>query len=197
MSNLIAEDFPPYRFITIEGLDGVGKSTAVQMLAKRIGGLAMQTPDPAFSVERREIEARGQTSDKLSFYMSSMVRQRTKFEAGLQKNHVVCDRYIHSTLAYQWPQSVNLPNNPREMFPDLLWPDLSFLLISDESTRHCRLSHREFIEGRVNQADHNKLILTVAEQRFMAMSDLIRVDTTNLSQSLVCDLLINHLVQKI
>ena len=135
MSNLIAKEFPPYRFITIEGIDGVGKSTAVQMLAKRMGGLAMQTPDPAMSVERREIEARGRTIDKLSFYMSSMVKQRTQFEAGLQKNHVVCDRYIHSTLAYQWPRGVNLPSNLREMFPDLLWPDLSFLLFSDESTR--------------------------------------------------------------
>lgn len=195
MSILKTKKFLPYRFITIEGLDGVGKSTAVQMLAKRIGGLAIQTPDPALSVERREIEARGCITDKWSFYMNSMINQRIQFKTSLRKNHLVCDRYIHSTLAYQWPRGVDLPKNPREIFPDLLWPDLSFFLFSDESTRRGRLNHREFIEGKINQADYDEDVLAVAKQRFLAMPDLIQIDTTGLSQSLVCELLINHLAQ--
>ena len=183
----------PYQFITIEGLDGVGKSTIVQMLAKLIGGLSIQTPDPALRVERLEIEARNCIADKLFFYMNSMIKQRVQFKESLQKNHLVCDRYIHSTLAYQWPRDVALPEKLCEKFPDLLWPDFSFLLLSDEPTRRCRLGHREFTEGKVNQADHNEETLAVAKERFLAMPDLIKIDTTNLSPLLVCELLINHL----
>lgn len=186
----------PCRFITIEGIDGVGKSTAVKMLAERIGGLAIQTPDPELDVERRKVEARGSISDKWLFYTAAMKSQRIKLKEKLQKNNLVCDRYIHSTLAYQWPRGKELPKNPRDIFPDLLWPDVSFLLTSDEFIRTSRLSHREFSEGKINKADHNKEVLGLAQERFLAMPDLIKIDTTNLSEYLVCEVLIDHLKEK-
>lgn len=181
------KDLTAYRFITIEGLDGVGKSTIVRLLAERIGGVATQTPDPSLRVKRQRVEASGQIADKWAFYMDSMVCQRPQFEAALRNHHVVCDRYIHSTLAYQWPQDAPLPRNPREMFPKILWPDLSFLLLSDEATRRQRLHGRETAEGIVNPADHRTDVLTLSEQRFKSMPDLIQINTAGLSPSAVCD----------
>lgn len=184
-----------FRFITIEGLDGVGKSTIVHLLAAHLGGMATQTPDPALRAERQRIETDGTLIEKWRFYMNSMMRQRPHFEAALRSQHVVCDRYIHSTLAYQWPQGAPLPLNPRELFADVLWPQLSILLVADEVTRHRRLHGREIAEGIVNPADHRTDILNLAEQRFRSMPDLIRIETTGLTPVAVCERILDRAFQ--
>lgn len=184
-----------FRFITIEGLDGVGKSTIVRLLADRLGGMATQTPDPALRAERLRIETDGTRADKWRFYMNSMVRQRPCFEATLRSRHVVCDRYLHSTLAYQWPPGAPLPLNLRELFADVLWPDLSILLVADEVTRHRRLHGREIAESIVNPADHRTDILQLAEQRFRSMPDLVRIETTGLTPTVVCKRILDQVSQ--
>jgi hypothetical protein len=68
-----------------------------------------------------------------------------------------------------------------------LWPDLSFLLFSDEATRRQRLLGRETAEGIVNPADHRTDVLTWSEQRFRSMPDLIQINTTGLNPSAVCE----------
>lgn len=47
------------RFIVLEGLDCVGKSTIAELLAKRLNGVYVSTPPQSFLAECRQIDRNG------------------------------------------------------------------------------------------------------------------------------------------
>lgn len=47
------------RFIVLEGLDCVGKSTIAELLAKRLNGVYVSTPPQSFLAECRQIDRDG------------------------------------------------------------------------------------------------------------------------------------------
>lgn len=99
------------RFVVLEGGEGCGKSTQVELLAQDLGALATRQPggtelgsrlrtlllaavdDPAPVDERAE--ALLMAADRAQ-HVAQVVRPA--LEAG---RHVVCDRYTPSTVAYQ------------------------------------------------------------------------------------------------
>ena len=58
-------------FISLEGLDGVGKTTVTKMLAEELAGVAVQTPQPELHEVRRHID-RGNAFVRFHFYTSSL-----------------------------------------------------------------------------------------------------------------------------
>lgn len=102
------------KFVTIEGCDGVGKSTQVRLLRERFereGIEAVFTREPGgtgISEKIRGIilDAKNAEMDSLTelFLYEASRRQHTKeiIEPALKEGKlVICDRYIDSTLAYQ------------------------------------------------------------------------------------------------
>jgi dTMP kinase len=104
----------PGRFLTIEGIEGVGKSTQVALLSKGLGerGIAhVVTREPGGTplAERiREIvlkvrdESLPPTAELLLMFASRAVHLANHVEPNLRAGRwVICDRFIDATYAYQ------------------------------------------------------------------------------------------------
>lgn len=96
------------KFIVLEGGEGTGKSTQVQILAERYGGVATREPGGSTlgeGIRNLVLDPNLSPSEtaELLLYAADRAQHvdeviRPALEAG---RHVFCDRFWHSTLAYQ------------------------------------------------------------------------------------------------
>lgn len=144
------------RFLVFEGIDGSGKSTVARMMYERMnaaGRPSILTAEPTDSwvgdmVRRGNREAASPFTETL-LYVADRAEHTAHIERWLNDGeHVVCDRYVGSTLAYQtvtlrphlgdpareWLRSVNAPFTLR--------PDVTFLLLLDPELAMERLGSR-------------------------------------------------------
>lgn len=166
------------RFIVLEALDGVGKTTLVQSLAHAIGGVAMGTPGP-------DLRALGpgllvgigpdQTARAI-FYAATVraqgVAARRIVDGG---RSVVMDRYWLSTFSYARARGVE---GPLEGLEPLLPPaDLTLLLTLPEAERRQRIHDR----GQTTAADRETFDArfrerVLVEMRAPRLAQGLRVD---------------------
>lgn len=106
MLNLQSRPVPMAGFVVIEGIDGCGKSSVSRALVKRFGKRAVLTREPTNSWIGRAVHAGDK--HKISPYTDALLfmadrAQHTEQITRLVKSGklVVCDRYYHSTIAYQ------------------------------------------------------------------------------------------------
>jgi dTMP kinase len=147
------------RFIALEGGEGSGKSTQAKLLAADLDALATFEPgdtalgtairslllDPATAALDDRAEALLMAADRAQ-HVAEVIRPT--LEAG---RHVVCDRYLASSIAYQ--------GHGRGLDPDRiaalsewatggLMPDLTILLDVPEEIAEARLTaDRDRFEG--------------------------------------------------
>jgi len=92
--------------VVLEGIDGCGKSSVAKRLVAALGGRAILTQEPTDSWIGRAVRRgdRGKVSpytDALLF-MADRARHTEQMREWISKGKlVVCDRYYHSTVAYQ------------------------------------------------------------------------------------------------
>lgn len=115
----------PGLFIVLEGIDGAGTTTQARMLCRWLGSLgqpvhptAEPSGGPIGTLLRQALGGRvlGRDGERLCpetiatlFAADRFDHLRTEIEPALRRGmHVVCDRYDHSSLAYQ-----GLENDPR------------------------------------------------------------------------------------
>lgn len=125
-------------FITFEGIDGCGKSTQIQLLKSRIEQENMPCYDtlepssgPIGSMVRQYLSGRMKAdektlaslfaADRLDHLLNETDGIMSKINQGI---HVICDRYILSSYAYQsvrvpleWVMALNAPAT-KELKPD-------------------------------------------------------------------------------
>ena len=127
------------RFIVFEGIDGAGKTTQIELLAKRLreqGRAVYCTAEPTESVSGGLLrDALSGVSHRTVCEMAAMfvfdrINHNVNPVNGIQKMladgfDVICDRYYYSSLAYQgsgtdpeWVSNMNL-NCPEIMRPDV------------------------------------------------------------------------------
>jgi dTMP kinase len=93
-------------FVVLEGIDGCGKSSVARLVAKRLGTKAMLTREPTDSwigraVRRGDKHKVSPYTDALLF-MADRAQHTEEISRLLERRKtVVCDRYYHSTVAYQ------------------------------------------------------------------------------------------------
>ncbi|HIH89252.1 TPA: dTMP kinase [Candidatus Bathyarchaeota archaeon] len=139
-------------FIVFEGVDGSGKSTQIELLSMKLrdqgvdhvlerepsdGGIGLFIRDYAEAGDRYlqpESEALLFTADR--FEHSKRIEQTLE-----QGTTVVCDRYYHSTLAYQGAAGVDVAWL-RDLQKFALKPDLVLLLDVDPTKSLMRVSGR-------------------------------------------------------
>ncbi len=132
------------KFIVLEGIDGVGKTTQAVKLAARLfddkRNQVLLTREPTYSTYGMELRRR-LSSDKdprknAREYLKLFILDRKEhqdilfraYEAGI---FIIGDRYFLSTFAYQWTQGLPLSyiiQQHQEHIPNLLMPDITFLL---------------------------------------------------------------------
>ena len=155
-------------FISIEGLDGCGKSTQIRCLEQRLRDMGRRvdvTAEPTVSA------LGGLVRDALSgftprsggeiaaLFMADRVQHNVNPVWGIQKMlasgfDVICDRYYYSSMAYQgtvtdpdWVERINLD------CPEIRRPDLCvFLDVDYERCRRRMEEGRAFLEIYENEA---------------------------------------------
>lgn len=99
------------KLITLEGPDGVGKSTQIAHLASWLRGegytvLVSKEPGKAFNGQLRQLILGGEATALAQFFMFCADRHQhveTIVKPALARGEVVLlDRFIDSTVAYQW-----------------------------------------------------------------------------------------------
>ncbi|MBQ7294012.1 MAG: dTMP kinase [Clostridia bacterium] len=183
------------RFIVIEGIDGAGKTTQIEILAQKLreeGRTVHVTAEPTASVSGGLLrDALGGISDRTACEMAALFVLDRIFHnvnpnginAMLEKGiDVICDRYYYSSLAYQgsqtdfeWVKDMNL-NCPEIRVPDIC----IFLDLSPEE------SLKRISKGRTTTELYEKLdTLQSVRNRFFDVFELLKerdnikvIDTT-------------------
>jgi dTMP kinase len=144
-------------FITLEGIDGCGKSTQAELLCSWLSdmlgeGKILRTFEPGgrSGGEHLRILLLGKSiftsrTELLLFLADRSGHIDTEISPALRKGQwVVCERYTDSTLAYQsWGRGISF----EEMSVLLNWcrfpaPDITIFLEIDEETAKSRLKRR-------------------------------------------------------
>jgi dTMP kinase len=134
-------------FIVFEGIDGAGKSTQAKLLARRLAELGIPvllTAEPSDgpvgqtirSLKTRleaEEEARLFTEDRRDHV------ERVILPALAEGRTVICDRYVHSSVAYQGARGVDQVAIISAQRPFAPQPDVIFLLEIPADTALARI----------------------------------------------------------
>jgi len=176
-------------FVSFEGIDGSGKSTQAQLLAKSLGPEAVFVREPGGTVaaERmRELLADSEVElepmAELMLFCAAradLVRRviRPALAAG---RDVVCDRFADSTAAYQGGArglGIELAERLSDAATEGLAPDLTLLLWIDPEAA----AQRSAGEDRFESAgiDFQRAVVSAYERIAVRHSDrVVRLDAT-------------------
>lgn len=132
-------------FIVFEGGEGTGKSTQAEHLASYFGAVLTREPGgTAFGQQLRELllDPSQDIDPKAETLLMAAARAQHVSQVILpalrDNKHVVCDRFVHSSIAYQGVargMGVDEVVRINEWATGGLWPDLVILLdVSDDET---------------------------------------------------------------
>lgn len=154
-----------HMFVVFEGIDGAGKSTVAKAVAERVDGVYYKTPsalladasvptvgEPTFM--RRYVEELSHVPTRYLYYLFVTAHDSTQIAALLTQNHVICDRYLYSALAYHralQPTLKGLSLDPLQF----LQPDITFHLKVNQQEQVRRLSTRP-TDPRGNSGWHDE-----------------------------------------
>lgn len=164
-------------FVTIDGVDGVGKTTVAQLLVSGCGFKYYKSPGGPFAKLRHEVDNHVNPIARYCFYHLATQHDSNEIRRLLETTSVVCDRYIASTMAYH----VALDDRILSIHDDmrLLKPDFSFLLGVDTETRDRRIRERtDVLSDTKLEAD--SAFLDKVSEVFNSL-DLISIDTRDIS----------------
>jgi len=138
------------KFIVFEGIDGCGKSTQIWNLARYISNLSkynhvLVTRNPYKSREIRSILRTNEPAEHQAEKLAELfIKDREEHIKDLVKphiekgHHVICDRYIFSTLAYQAAQGLEM-RKLIEMQSNMPFPDVTFIIDTSAETAQERM----------------------------------------------------------
>jgi len=164
-------------FVSLEGVDGVGKTTVAKLIVAGGGFQYHKSPAGPFAALREEVDAHATPLERYCFY-----RLATQFDSAqvarlLKSGSVICDRYIASTAAY------HIAMDPRvKTIHDttaVLEPNFAFLLEARSDVRDQRLLKRGTTLSDV-RLERDSAFLDHVAQAFVSLS-LIRIDTSDMT----------------
>lgn len=144
-------------FVTIEGIDGSGKSTQARSLAASLAEAGFDTvltrePGGTEGAERvRQLLDGGRAarwspeSEALLFSAARLDHVEKRIRPALEDGKiVVCDRFVDSTIVYQGFGNEGLKSKIIAVHEAMirLWPDLTFVLDLPVGSAHSRLAER-------------------------------------------------------
>lgn len=173
------------RFIVFEGIDGAGKTTQIELLAKRLreqGRAVYCTAEPTESVSGGLLRdalsgvSRRTVCEMAAMFVFDRINHNVNPVNGIQKMlaegfDVICDRYYYSSLAYQgsgtdpeWVGNMNLG------CPEIMRPDVCIFLDLTPEQSMARINR-----GRATQEIYeNEEKLTQVRNQFYRVFDQLR-----------------------
>jgi len=174
----------PGKFITFEGVEGVGKTTQCARLRKYLESKGIEvvlTREPggtplAESIREvvldREDEAISSEAELLLMFAARAVHLSNKIVPALERGAwVICDRFTDATVAYQGfgrGQSLEFIQILAENVQHSLWPDLTFLLDAPIELGLQRVAQR----GESNRFETEKIeFFTKVREGYLYLSE--------------------------
>lgn len=167
---------PEHVFISLEGVDGVGKTTVAKLLAVDDSFRYYKSPGGPFAQLRKEVDARATPLERYCFYRVATQFDSVQINQLLGIKSVICDRYIVSTAAYHIAMDARI----RVIHNDtgLLKPHFAFLLGARSEVRDKRLLERAKMSSDI-EIERNSAFLDRVAELFMSFG-LICVDTSDI-----------------
>jgi len=162
-------------FVSLDGVDGVGKTTVAKLLAADGSFQYHKSPAGPFAQLRKEVDAHANPLERYCFYRLSTQFDSAQISELLKTNSVVCDRYVASTAAYHIAMDARI----RVIHNDfgLLKPHFAFLLDACSEIRDKRILERVKVLSDAKLEGNSTLLDHVAEI-FMSFG-LTYIDTSN------------------
>ena len=196
------------KFITFEGGEGTGKSTQAKLLSKSLSSINennLLTREPGgtkVSDKIRKILVEDKNSnissdvELLLIYASRHQHLKEKIIPSLKEKTVICDRYIHSTISYQF----DIKNFSKKLdffhknFAFNLMPDLTILLDLAPDIglkRSLKIKNKETRFENKDKIYHEKI-----RKNFLKLSkkykNIYKIDAS-LSKKIIHKKIIDHL----
>jgi dTMP kinase len=205
-------------FIVFEGVEGCGKSFQCKKLVnnlkkKKIKALLTREPGGTKSAElirnlilkdyfnKDTKEKFNKYTDTLLYLASRNEHIKNKIEPALKnKNIVICDRFVDSTLAYQVygkKVNINFINNIHKHILNKIRPNLTFVLkvsvkISRErlKKRKCKNRYDNFVQSFYSKAQKSFLKIAKNKKNYFVLDSSKNDDTLEMK---IFDIVCKHL----
>ena len=168
---------PSHVFVSIEGVDGVGKTTVAKLLAADGSFQYHKSPSGHFAQLRKEVDIHATPIERYCFYHVSNQFDSIQVCRLLKKRAVVCDRYTASTVAYHTVMDSRIRDIHHN--DGLLKPNFAFLLGARPEVRDKRIHDRSRIVSDSALERDGNFLNQVAEV-FMSLN-LIYIDTSDIT----------------
>ena len=184
--------------IAIEGMDGVGKTTASKLLAKRLGYQFIDKNLRELFDDKGSYDNYIRIRDKVNaspdrlftawFYALGNIYLHTAHE----KENIVTDRYFLSN--YAWSGTENNDEVYDLLVKKLGFPDLTVILYADEHAILSRLRHRDELDSDIKKVTltkekYEKMIYFCEKYKMPYMV----IDTSNLSPEEVVEVIMKRI----
>ncbi len=172
------------KFIVIEGIDGVGKSTIAAALVNELNKLSVPTilvksPLGDYQLATSYINTNCDVNSHYLFYLSGIKHTSDLIRKMLKDYTVVCDRYIYSTEAYHRANNLSVFVDLKTL--NILEPDYKFYIsVFDEEIRQRRISARGKTDPGDNEIKQSGSLIERIESEFEKF-ELTVIDNTNRS----------------
>lgn len=164
-------------FVSLDGVDGVGKTTVAKLLASDGSFQYYKSPAGPFAQLRKEVDTHATPLERYCFYRLATEFDSVQISRLLKTKSVVCDRYVASTVAYHIAMDARI----RVIHNDagLLKPHFAFLLGARSEVRDKRILERAKVLSDAKIEGDSTLLDRVAEI-FMSFG-LTHIDTSDMT----------------
>jgi len=174
------------KFILFEGIDGSGKTTLAKKLADKVRGVYYDSPPECMRDLRRSIIASDEI--RLQYYLLGNIITSEEIKSIMQTDHVICDRYIYSTIAdhsVRLGRDIGIPQS-------LVFPDYILYTKSDLRTLKERLLKRD---GKIKKGEIEFLdkVAQKMESLLRNRDNVLYLDTTNKNPEELIDLILRNI----
>ena len=177
------------KFIVLEGLSAVGKTTIASLLAERLKADLVGTVPQILEELRHMVCYQDSLDARYTFFFAAMVCSSQTINEKLKSGKdVVCESFIYRTIAFHRGMGSSLNYTVPTDFPI---PDFAIHLRCAQEDRCRRLSSREKIFTAWDQLAEDSAKTILHEYSAFSMID---VDTTNMAVRDLVELLA-HIVE--
>lgn len=171
-----------YYFIVLEGVDGTGKTSICEKVAKEIDAIVYRTPPFPFNRIRLEIDKNTTPKTRFLFYLSGVLHASDEIKKIIKYSHVICDRYFYSTLSYHYVLDPSMKVLDISTF-NLLLPTFVFYLKASYVECIKRISQRDNknMDDIINDRFNSKEFILKVDKEFSNFNNMIPLDTEKLN----------------
>jgi thymidylate kinase len=180
-------------FISIDGIDGTGKTTVSKLLSKKLGFIYYKSPADNFEKLRSNVDKDINVFGRYSYYRLAVNYDSIRISELLKRNNVVSDRYILSTFAYHYAMNKKI----KLIYDDknIIKPNICFILHASFQV----LEKRFIMRNNFDRIIENITLLKKVEKIFKNISNYLpnfnvkHINTDKLSENEVANKIIKIL----